>query len=579
MLWARLVPAVPHVCATVEATMARIIPSDLSRLALSGAHEPEVQTLALLRDALPDDYTVFHGVHWTRQYKGKTLYGEIDFVVLNNAGQVLCIEQKNGRLEEEQGALFKVYGDARKSVGAQIHRSVDSIREKFTFQVGKGPGLDIEYLIYCPDHAVRQLSAAGLDPERVIDAQKRDLLAARIQAILPPSHPDLGGWAKKVHGFFRQTFEVVPDVHAHIGSQERNYARLSHGLLEVLDNIEMEPLRLRVLATAGNGKTLVARHFFDQCIERGGHPLLLCFNRPLAERLQRLVAPGGVVLTWYGFCDRFLQSRGIVLPFATLSTDRDFWSKAARQVEEQALANTPSEEWRFDTLVIDEAQDFEGDWFEAVRLFLREDAAVLWLEDPNQNVRGIDAVALQRQGFVGYRSLLNYRSPERIAQVINAVLPELPFTCANDLPGLGVGTSFYEEPAEQPRLVGRIVGRLLQERFKAKDIAVLSCRGLDSTALTAAERVGNHTLARFTGAYDLFGNQVYTSGQILFDTVRRFKGQQAAAVILTDVAPREQHLTRELQVLFCGMTRATVRLELVCDATNAWVAERRSFLS
>jgi hypothetical protein len=55
--------------------MARIIPSDLSRLALSGTHEPEIQTLALLRDELPDDYTVFHGVHWTRQYKGRTLSG------------------------------------------------------------------------------------------------------------------------------------------------------------------------------------------------------------------------------------------------------------------------------------------------------------------------------------------------------------------------------------------------------------------------------------------------------------------------------------------------------------------------
>ena len=79
------------------------------------------------------------------------------------------------------------------------------------------------------------------------------------------------------------------------------------------------------------------------------------------------------------------------------------------------MANTPSEEWRFDTLIIDEAQDFEGEWFEAVRLFLHENAAMLWLEDPNQNVRGVDAVALQQQGFVGYRSLLNYRSPERIA--------------------------------------------------------------------------------------------------------------------------------------------------------------------
>lgn len=61
---------------------------------------------------------------------------------------------------------------------------------------------------------------------------------------------------------------------------------------------------------------------------------------------------------------------------------------------------------------------------------------------------------------------------------------------------------------------------------------------------------------------------------MLFDTVRRFKGQQAAAVVLADVDPREKHLLQELQVLFCGMTRATVRLEVLCNATSGWVNER-----
>jgi hypothetical protein len=172
--------------------MARIVPSDLTRLALSSAHAPELETLATLRDALPDEYTVFHGVHWTRQYKGRTLYGEIDFVVINDAGRVLCIEQKNGGLEESKDGLFKDYGDERKSVSDQILRSVDNIREKFAYQVGKKPGLDIEYLVYCPDHAVKRISAAGLDRERIVDATQSRQLAARIQAVLPPAAAGVG---------------------------------------------------------------------------------------------------------------------------------------------------------------------------------------------------------------------------------------------------------------------------------------------------------------------------------------------------------------------------------------------------
>lgn len=112
--------------------MARIIPSDLTRLALAGAHGPEIATLAHLRDALPEDYTVFHSVHWTRQYRGHTLYGEIDFVILNRAGQVLCIEQKNGPLEESQGEgqTFEVVPDVHTHIDAQ-ERAIAEPRQFF----------------------------------------------------------------------------------------------------------------------------------------------------------------------------------------------------------------------------------------------------------------------------------------------------------------------------------------------------------------------------------------------------------------------------------------------------------------
>ena len=78
--------------------MARIIPSDISPLALAGAHSRELETLALLKDQLGPDYAVFHSVHWSFSHGHATHFGEIDFILVNRAGNVLCIEQKNGAL-------------------------------------------------------------------------------------------------------------------------------------------------------------------------------------------------------------------------------------------------------------------------------------------------------------------------------------------------------------------------------------------------------------------------------------------------------------------------------------------------
>jgi superfamily I DNA/RNA helicase len=51
----------------------------------------------------------------------------------------------------------------------------------------------------------------------------------------------------------------------------------------------------------------------------------------------------------------------------------------------------------------------------------------------------------------------------------------------------------------------------------------------------------------------------------------RFKGQQAPAVILADVEP-EADQDRMRRLLYCGMTRATVRLELMVNVTHPMYA-------
>jgi len=78
------------------------------------------------------------------------------------------------------------------------------------------------------------------------------------------------------------------------------------------------------------------------------------------------------------------------------------------------------------------------------------------------------------------------------------------------------------------------------------------------------------SLARFTGEYDVDGNQAWTKGKLRFESVYRFKGQQAPAVVLVNVDPskEEAQLERDQRVLFCGMTRATVRLDLVMKEDN-----------
>ena len=117
--------------------MAHIIPSDITEVALAGATDPELATLSRLRRDLTGDYVVFHGVHWSREYTGHTVYGEVDFVVVNRSGRVLLIEQKNGQLAETPDGLVKHYPGGPKSVNDQVRRALENVREKFFWLHGR----------------------------------------------------------------------------------------------------------------------------------------------------------------------------------------------------------------------------------------------------------------------------------------------------------------------------------------------------------------------------------------------------------------------------------------------------------
>ena len=76
--------------------MAKVVPEGWRELSAIGSAQREIETLAQLADGLPDEYTVYHGLHWTRIDKGYALVGEIDFAVVTPAGKMLLIEQKCG---------------------------------------------------------------------------------------------------------------------------------------------------------------------------------------------------------------------------------------------------------------------------------------------------------------------------------------------------------------------------------------------------------------------------------------------------------------------------------------------------
>ena len=323
-----------------------------------------------------------------------------------------------------------------------------------------------------------------------------------------------------------------------------------------------------VRGTAGCGKSVVASQFAEVATTAGKRVLLVCFNRPLAERMKMTVPKGAHVDTFYGITDEFLISRGHKLPYERIG-EPGFWE----DIQGRVIGETIGPDWKFDALIVDEGQDFEEPWSEILRLFLKPDADLLWLEDFDQSIRRTTSAVsepaykgLHRQ-FIGFHARENYLFTRDDRTLYSECLAVRFCACQPSAWPL-TGTTTYKAPEEQGKRVAAIVTNLIRAGFKHNDIVILSMRGLKRATLTQEKRVGTFSLSRPTGEYDLLGNQLYEIGQLRFDTVYRFKGQQAPAIILTDVDPDLELPEHADRLLFTAMTRATLRLEIVFREGN-----------
>lgn len=541
--------------------MATVIPDHWQNLQAIGAFGRELETLERLASALPGEYTIFHGAHWTRVDHGSSIFGEIDFVVLTPGGRLLVIEQTAGFLEETPGGLAKQYGSRAKNVASQLIRNIQGLQSRFS-QHG-GEKLDIDYLLFCPDYTVRRPEIAGLDPSRIIDAQRKSQLQAIIRVLLPLDEP--GPLAGRVKAFLGQELALVPEIGTIAGEVEALHTRLSGGLAEWGRRIECDPYRVRIIGTAGSGKSQLALAALNDAVAAGRRALYVCYNRPLADHMA-LIAPAGTeVAAYHQLCDRRLRTTGRVVDFSR--------ADAFEQLEAGFAGMQIPADTLVDELIVDEGQDFRAEWLPHLLRLLKPGGRAWWLEDPLQNLYGREAVVLP--GWVTLRSDTNYRSPRAILAGLGRLgLMPAGTQGGSPLGGSDIDIFTYTDTRGMIEATKKALTQGLAAGFKRPQMAVLTWRGREHSQLLGFDRIGPHRLRSFSGRYDLLGNPVYGEGDILMETVYRFKGQAAPWVVFSEIdfAACDALTMRKL---FVGATRATMKLGLVISERAAAILTNR----
>ncbi|MDC7698318.1 AAA family ATPase [Vogesella indigofera] len=533
--------------------MAKLLPDLSGEVRRTTGYRREMAVLALLQRSLSDGYVIFHNVEWHSLYEGRDCHGEVDLIVMNFAGDLLLVEVKSGDLALCNGQLMKDYGLRQRDIGTQVRVQYGAMRQL----LGKaGLHVTLSNCLVLPDFHLADTPVVSIPRERIFDAEDFPNLPARIENLLPLGVPDTV--SERVKAFLSNHLGLVPDVATLQGKIQKTVKGLADGLATWVPRLQAPSRRYRIQATAGSGKTQLAITLLQEASQVGLRTLYVCFNRPLAEQMSR-IAPGRPT-TFHALCIDYYHQQRQTLDFH----DPDMFEQASASY----LQYLHTQAANIDLLILDEAQDLQPDWITGLLSMLVPDGRLYMLEDPDQCLYG--RPSFEMPDAVRIQCMDNFRSPQLVCHAINAFALSRE-TVKSKSPWRGDVPTFHVYDGSEEDLLRKTEDAIKEQRSLGIDVAqlaVLSIKGIAHSKLLSLDALAGYATKRFTGEFTAEGQPEWTQGVLLLESVYRFKGQSASAVILTEVDFAK--LSRQERAkLFVGMTRGMLSVSLVLSERSA----------
>ena len=309
----------------------------------------------------------------------------------------------------------------------------------------------------------------------------------------------------------------------------------------------------------------------------GKRVLFACFNRQLGVFLRTWtehLGPGTVVAGHiHGLLRERIALSSLVgdLPAPDATDNDDLYGRLYFELGALAIDEIGE---RFDVVLIDEAQDFD-----VARL---ADVAKAWTEgvaDPRLilfgdftrqalyggPLRGHHDLCTAMHGAPVFSLNVNCRNTKRIATQADLMCGFTGTKISERQPeGDPVEVFFTGDDAAALGRLGQIVASLRTAGYRAADAVILGPRRRENCLLANIGSIGGWHVKDIAFA---------GPGDIAYSTIHSFKGLERPVVIVVGVGSANDAETDSL--LYVAMTRARVRLFVICDEAARVVIDRR----
>jgi len=543
--------------------LAKLFPERLPESILKDPKRSAERRFYEATSQLSNKFTLFYSVAWQAvdPYTGAR-DGEADFVIAHPDLGLMIVEVKGGGIgfDNNSGEWSSIDGGGvTHIIKDPIEQARGSKHELFK-KLKDLPGwndrwLTIAHAVSFPDiYWESSLIKPDLSPEILFDANTlKDLENAVVRAFRYYAGGKNGGLGydrlEMVEKLLALSFQIKTPLGVELVFEDERLIELTERQMMILDFLSNRR-RAAIKGCAGSGKTMLALEKARQLADQGFEVLLTCFNYALANYLSQRVPDGVSVFHFHGLCRTMANEAGF--PIRPVQDQTEFFETVMPNAMLEAIDTLGPQ---FDSIIVDEGQDFKENWWLPLISLLRDqDQGILFaFFDDNQNLY---------QGFENIPGVIdeapfplidNCRNTQRIHRIVSTFHHDARHLRCPGPEGKSPEIYEYVDLKGQIRHLRQILHRLVhEEHIDCRDIVILTPCSKDRTEFKDGMSIANFTLS---------SKSTQTWNHIQVSSVHTFKGLESRVVILTEVDLESSHLLDS--VLYVGCSRARTYLVIL----------------
>jgi len=475
---------------------------------------------------------------------------EIDLILLHRDHGAYIVEVKGGIISLTNGE-WKQNQAVFDSPVNQVMVAKHNLKDRLKAMKVNMSAISMQHLVAFPHIVSFPAEGAGPDCPREIVFTKTELedpskyLNEIRKKRSPIPEADLVAFLKALRPDVREI-----DVQGgNISGISERIARSTIDQLSIVFGLD-ENRRVHLRGAAGTGKTFIATNWAKRAVQRGERTLVICYNRELGIEINhnmeefRETLKDTSLLTVGSFHAYANVLLGDKAPAYADNQSSEWWRNHHAEL---ILANLDSITQRFDTIIVDEGQDFHHLWFTVLDNLLADkiNSRLLMMSDEAQAIYA-DAPELQPN----VTTLLldkNVRNTNKIANLVRHLGGAEPIS--GTTPGRDIDIYTIGGKKERRKAFVKALTKVRDELAIPPSQTLILVRHKEYIDELIADPTVDFPLCKWADRDE----EHYP-----FGTIHGTKGLERMAVILID-----DDLEPDLKLTYVGASRAVMYLAVI----------------